>query len=259
MDWSGGTYDRFGDNWIWLKSAYFGLIGLSVGLIAMLALTATAKNWFFLAVPLLMSVLDFLPHDELWNCSYVDQAIDFVGYTMSRVFPDTPQDKEYPPGASPAIPPMMHITVQTPKGSLGITSGHGLLRTYDWDGVTRSLELYPPDNGDHSFHSRRYSAQRARIPAYDWVNHKGITRGEAWESRTNFRSMHEANSWLEGQRDEALPCVWTHDGLVVGWSTNCDWKSLTILVHQVLINGKKPTSLNGSDDSKFAFSSARPL
>jgi hypothetical protein len=253
MDWSGGSFDPFGDNWIWLKCTYFGLIGFSSGLIAMLALTTTAKHWLLLFVPILMSVLDFVPKDEPWTCSYTDQAIDFVGYAISRVFPYIPQDKEIPPGQSPVIQPLTHIAIKTPKGTLAIISGHGLLRTYEWDGVTRLLELFPPDKGEHSFHSRRYSEEGVRIPAYDWEDHKGITRGEAWESRVNFKSMHEANSWLEGRRDKALPCVWTHDGLVVGWSTDCDDKSLTILVYQVLINSEKPSSLAGSDDSKFAF------
>jgi len=68
----------------------------------------------------------------------------------------------------------------------------------------------------------------------------------------NFKSLPEANSWLEGQKDEALPCVWTNDGLVIGWSTEVDWKSLTVVVYQILINGEKPSKLMGSDDARFS-------
>jgi hypothetical protein len=34
-------------------------------------------------------------------------------------------------------------------------------------------------------------------------------------------------------------------------SGEVDWKSLTVVVYQVLVNGKKPTGLIGSDDAKF--------
>jgi hypothetical protein len=252
--WSGGAFDRGGQNWIWLKCGYYGLVGLLFGLALMLALTKYSKWWLLIFVGFAMVILDFVPRDELWNCSYVDQAIDYVGYAISRMFPYVPHDVEIPPGHSPVIPPLTHVTVETPKGRLGIKSGHGLLRTYEWDGVTRSLELLPPESGrygDHSFHSRRSLNSGERVPSYDWVEHNGITRGEAWESQMNFKSLQQADAWLEGRRDKTLPCVWTHDGLVIGWSTECDWKSLTIEVYQLLINGQKPSALMGSDDGKF--------
>ncbi|HEY9774876.1 MAG TPA: hypothetical protein V6C81_14025 [Planktothrix sp.] len=255
MDWSGGSFDRFGQDWIWLKCAYYGSIGMLVGVVLILQTKWNTKG-LLLCVPILLIVLDCVPHDELWNYSYVDQAIDFVGYSISRIFPYVPRDSKIPLGESTVIPPLSHITVKTSKGTLGIISGDGLLRTYEWDGVKRSLELIPPGAGkydDHSFHSRRFLKNGTRRPAYDWANHAGITRGEAWEIYKNFATLGQANVWLEGQRDPALPCVWTKDGLVIGFSTDVDWKSLTVVVYQVLIAGKKPSHLAGSDDLNFTF------
>jgi hypothetical protein len=251
MDWSGGSFDQFGENWIRLKCAYYGVIGLLVGLIFMLVLTRSARNSLLFCIPIAMIVVDFLPPDELWSCSFVDKTIDFVGYSISRIFRYTPQDSPVPSGTSAVLSPMTCLEVETPKGRLSITTGHGLLRRYTWDGVSRSLELIPPNKQDNSFHTRHYSANRERVASYDWQIHNGITRGEAWETRINFKSVRDADVWLEGQQDEALPCVWTHDGLVVGWSTEVDSQALTIMVYQVLVNGQKPSSLHNSNDSKF--------
>jgi len=147
MSWSGGAFDRFGHSWIWLKCGCYGLAGLLVGLAFTLTLTKDPMSGLLFLVSLALVILDFVPRDEVWNYSYVDHAIDYVGYVISRLNPCVPHDAATPHGHLPVFAPTTHITVETPKGRLGIISGHGLLRTYEWEGVARSLELIALSNG----------------------------------------------------------------------------------------------------------------
>ncbi len=70
-------------------------------------------------VSLALVILDFVPRDEVWNYSYVDHAIDYVGYVISRLNPCVPHDAATPHGHLPVFAPTTHITVETPKGPAG--------------------------------------------------------------------------------------------------------------------------------------------
>ena len=48
-----------------------------------------------------------------------------------------------------------------------------------------------------------------------------------------------------------MPFVYRSDGLMVGWGKNLARKQLSVEVWQILIDGKKPKSLPGSEDEKI--------
>jgi hypothetical protein len=71
-------------------------------------------------------------------------------------------------------------------------------------------------------------------------------------------SHADAEAWLASEQNETMPYVWNNDGLVVGWSTGVDSRSLSVMCYQVLIGGQKPTHLAGSQDENVLVSVAAP-
>ena len=241
-----------GTAWYLLKGGYYSAIAVLVGSVVIPAGPGVARPWPRLLLACCLLAADFLPFNRAWGVSLVDEGIDRIGYLVSRLSPPQPHDDPTPPGPKPVLSPMTQLVAHTPEGEITIASGHGLLRTYSWEGATRSLELIPPSRdlyGEQHFHTRHDSPDGERTPAYDWQEFRGIVRGEAWESEQHFQTLNEAEAWLQKENDPALPLVWTNDGLVVGWSKRVDYKALTVVVHQIFVNGRKPTQLAGSQDS----------
>jgi hypothetical protein len=255
LDWEGGLFDKFGPGWILLKSIWYGLVACLVGGTIMLRFGRVKFAWAPLIAVIVMVVADQIPGDQAYQRSLVDRLIDWTGYQCFLLAPSSPKDLPVPSGLSPVLPPNIRIEAQTPRGTIAITTGNGLLRTYEWDGTKRSLQLLPPDAGKlngQSFHSTQFGPDGVRIPSYDWPEHQGISRADCTETRRDFQSLNEAADWLEGQTgDNTLPAVWTNNGLVVAWSTGMQDKSLTIKLTQIFIKGKKPSHLPGSQDGKF--------
>lgn len=67
------------------------------------------------------------------------------------------------------------------------------------------------------------------------------------EGQQHFDTVAEAMSWIEEQQWQ--PLVWTNSGLVVGWGKTPARKQLNVDVWQVYVDGKKPTTLPGADDT----------
>ena len=61
--------------------------------------------------------------------------------------------------------------------------------------------------------------------------------------------MEEVMKWIK--EPERLYPVYRNDGLMVGWYKDLPRKMLDVHVWQILINGKKPTRLPGSQDDKI--------
>jgi hypothetical protein len=140
--------------------------------------------------------------------------------------------------------PGMKITATTTAGKITINAGKGLKRSYTWEGATRSVEMEPREE-------RWYGSLGLYFPGpgEHWKNHKGITRGVVEEGQQHFKTTDEALKWL-GER-KWMPYVYRDDGLVVGWNKTPARRQLNVEVWQILINGKKPTKLRGSQDDKI--------
>ncbi len=141
--------------------------------------------------------------------------------------------------------PGTRITATTPNGTIVITAGKGLERSYTWENDTRSVKmmarkerwlgsrgLYFPGSGEH------------------WRDHNGITRGVLEEGQQHFMTDADALRWIADQKWQ--PYVWRDDGLMVGWSKSHERNQLNVSVWQIIVAGKKPDKLNGSNNDKIS-------
>lgn len=247
-------FEPFGDAWIPIKVALYAVAGLLTVLAFKDQQVPKRKRALVAFFALAIVAADQLPPSKgRWGNSYLDAGVWRIGYMASRISPYQPTDSPLQSKEPPALPPLTRVDVRTSVGPLSITTGRGALRTFTWDGISRSLELHPPDEFVSSFHTRVHR-KVIRQPWYDWPEHKGIVRGEEWECVRSFSTTAEAEAWLAREQNKTMPFVWNNDGLVVGWSTGVDARSLSVECYQVLINGQKPTQLGGSQDGNVVVS-----
>ena len=138
----------------------------------------------------------------------------------------------------------MRITAITSEGTILISAGDDYVRTYVWDGVSRSIKMTPRKK-------RWYGSLGLKYPGYDtWEEHNGITRGVFDEGQMHFDSVEEALGWIHART--WMPHVYRNDGVVVGWRNNPQESSaLRVDVWQIYIRGKKPSSLTGAQDGSI--------
>lgn len=141
--------------------------------------------------------------------------------------------------------PGMTITAQTTAGTIAITAGSDLERTYTWEGASRSATLNP--------RAERWDGSLGAYypgPGEHWAAHNGITRGVLEEGQQHFASEQQATKWLRKQ-SVYYPTVHRDDGLVVCFGKVLPRRQLNVEVWQILIRGAKPEKLPGSDNSKI--------
>ncbi|MGD9721183.1 MAG: hypothetical protein AB7O59_03900 [Pirellulales bacterium] len=138
--------------------------------------------------------------------------------------------------------PGMKISATTPTGTITITAGNGLKRSYTWEGATRSVEMYPREK-------RWYGSLGLFFPGPGdhWEPHNGITRGVLEEGQRHCKTVDEALRWIV-ENNSWCPTVYRNDGLVVAWGKTLDRNQLNVSVWQFYIDGKKPTQLPGAKD-----------
>jgi len=138
----------------------------------------------------------------------------------------------------------MRITAITPQGTILIYAGDNDVRTYIWDGTSRSVKMTPRKK-------RWYGSLGLYYPGNEiWAEHNGISRGVFEEGQMHFDSDEEALGWIHSRT--WMPHVYRNDGLVVGWWKNPpDSKTLKVDVWQIFIRGKKPSTLAGAQDGSI--------
>jgi hypothetical protein len=117
----------------------------------------------------------------------------------------------------------MSITATTLVGTITITTGKELKRSYTWEGATRSVEMWPRNQ-------RWYGSLRLYFPGpgSHWEPHHGITRGVVEEGQKHFQSVDEAMKWLKDR--SYMPLVYRSDRLVVGWAKVPEREQLNVEV-----------------------------
>ncbi len=140
--------------------------------------------------------------------------------------------------------PGMKIAATTPVGTITITAGQGLKRSYTWEGATRSVEMWPRGERWHGSLGIYFPG-----PGDHWQPHKGISRGVVQEGQQHFKTVAEAVEWLG--KDHWNPLVYRSDGLAVGWRKELSRKQLSVDVWQIYIAGKKPSQLPESHDEQI--------
>jgi len=140
--------------------------------------------------------------------------------------------------------PGMKITATTSTGTIAITAGRGLKRSYTWEGATRSVEMQPRQD-------RWYGSLGLYFPGPGdhWQEHNGISRGVVEEGQQHFKTVEEAMKWIAEQ--SGLPLVYRDDGLAVGWKKEISRRQLNVDVWQIYVDGKRASELAGSHDDKI--------
>jgi len=144
------------------------------------------------------------------------------------------------------------LKATTRTGTIEITAGKGLKRSYTWDGETRTAELEPREE-------RWYGSLGAYYPGpgEHWKDNHGITRGVLQEGQQHFKTLAEALQWIAKQA-ESYPVVYRDDGLMVAFGKQPGRKQLNVEVWQIYIAGKKPAELKGSENEKIGMVGTPP-
>jgi hypothetical protein len=154
-------------------------------------------------------------------------------------------DSPIPSDCEKAMEPNTRITAISPIGTIQITSGTGLKRSYTWDGETRSVEMWP--------RTRRWMGSKGIYfpgPGEHWKPVNGLTRGVVQEGVQNFSSNAAAMRWIADYPGYKYK-PYRSDGLCVWWDKNLERSQLSVDVFQILIKHKKPRSLPYSDNAKI--------
>ena len=131
--------------------------------------------------------------------------------------------------------PGMTITVRNANGTMSIEAGDDLWRRFRWDDYTVKTRLDPRRNRWNGSHG-------AYDPGDTWFLTTAVVMDEG---RHFFDSIDAAMRDLYVGSAVRKP-VWTKDGLVVSWHYIAGDVRVGVEVHQIYINGQKPTDLPGA-------------
>lgn len=132
-----------------------------------------------------------------------------------------------------------------------VTAENTLLRHIMWDGITRTVKLIPRKE-------RLYGKLGLYFPGSGnhWEYHKGITRAIVQEAQLHFSGTKDVESLLDSTIDKDN-VLYRDDGLAVLWRkvNRPDMRPggyIDLFIFQILVNGKKPEKLNGSQNNKIS-------
>ena len=155
-----------------------------------------------------------------------------------------PRTGRLPATCEVVMSPGMKITATTSVGTIAVTAVDELTRSYTWDGATRAVEMQPQKS--RFFGSLGLFFDGVTV---HWREHHGIARCSTEEGQQHFKTVEEVMKWIKDP--ERMSPVYRDDGLMVGWFKDLPRKMLDVHVWQILINGKKPTRLPGSQNDKI--------
>lgn len=147
--------------------------------------------------------------------------------------------------------PGMGITAQTANGNITIRAGLNYERFYTWNEATRSAKLKPRVE---RWYGSLGIINTEPVPWRRWKSNKGITRGVLGEGVLWFKTVDDAANWIKMARSTVLDYVFTDDGLLIGFGMLPARRELNVEVWQIMIAGKKPHSLPGSQNGLVSVS-----
>ena len=145
------------------------------------------------------------------------------------------------------------ICASTQLKTICIEAETELVRKITWDGATRSVKMIP--------RNKRWYGKLGLYfpgPGNHWKNHNGVTRGIINEAQLHFPNKEKMLEFLNKfyDKDQA---VYRDDGLYISWFSSIKPNKkaggyLKLSIYQILVNGKKPKSLPGSQNEKITVS-----
>lgn len=153
-------------------------------------------------------------------------------------------DRPYP-YTELAMRPGMIVEATNKSGTVSIEYISPLERRYRWDDHDEVRQLIP-----------RRQEWNGKRGAYDPAPHSIFVawlapRIVAEDSAIHFSSVDEMRAWLH-QGSAVLDWVYTGDGLVVGFAKAKDRNQVNIEVYQLLLDGREPTALEGSQPDRIS-------
>ena len=150
------------------------------------------------------------------------------------------------------LSPGISITAELPSGTITVTADDALKRTYTWEGASRSVRLWPRKERWDGNLGAYYPG-----PGDHWQEHHGVTRGVLQEGQQHFQSVDEALTWIQ-QPWHGKRSVYRDDGLFVLFDKAAGRRQINVDVIQILVGGRKPSSLPGSQSEKIKTFSGKP-
>lgn len=244
-------FNRGGMGWAFLCGLYYGIVfGTILFCLCYITLNfSTRSNKKFIA-GFFVIALSFLVYSTVEDDqTLLDKVIFALGYRIYLADPNkkVPKDEPIPAGYQALLPPNTRLEAETLSGKITITSGKGLLRTLGWDHTTHAIELVPVA-GDSK---KMLDYPVKTYPGFDLNKRGEILLCSYSEEFIDLPGEAQALTIIYRPNDKYFPTVYTHDGLVVGGGTYGQTNDFGVAVWQILINGKKPKQLLGSDDSKI--------
>lgn len=137
------------------------------------------------------------------------------------------------------LKPGMTVTATNPNGTVTIKAEEGTTRIYSIKNWKKKINLIPRKK-------RWYGSLGLYDPASSYSQHNRLVVDEG---RLHFANISEALKYLYVGSLLYKP-VYTNNGLVFGYMVDTGaHNSGGIYIWQIYINGKKPTSIEGADDS----------
>lgn len=152
--------------------------------------------------------------------------------------PDVPPDNEVVMSDGMTITVKPGSRIHPPEyqlESIKITATKGRMRSYTWEGETRSVIMWA--RGARWFGSMGIYYPG---PGYHWKKHNGIRRGVLEEGQRHFDTVESALKWLKWKSS----CIYRDDGLVVCHSKYLE--KLNVDIWQIYIGGKVPSKFQES-------------
>lgn len=150
---SGASWDPFeprGSAWIAIKSIYYGTIGLLAGMaISQIVKPPGPLALLLCATAVALGTLDMrLNFDDDNEVRNSEKLIALIGEGVLKFFPYIAQDTPLPADANAILAPGQTVIAKDKATGtkMTITAGSGSMRTFCWDGVTRSVDVFKEDN-----------------------------------------------------------------------------------------------------------------
>lgn len=180
------------------------------------------------------------------NSKYLYKIAKYIFLFCSITAPSLSISSELLPVKEAVMEIGMQITAYTKHGEFVIKANSDTERTYTWDGKSMNVNLVPRQN---KWHGKLGLLDPNNIhPPHENVVHVVIEECQIhYDSVTNvIKSM---NSY------EDIEDLYRDDGLFVRFQKNLlpenGKYAVDISVYQILVNGKKPTKLPGSQNHKI--------
>lgn len=142
------------------------------------------------------------------------------------------------------------LTATTASGTVTVTTGKGLERTYGWNGCSFLSPVWARGSrwyGSLGVHGGSPGTGFLGSLLPGLVTCKGLDRTVVEEAQLHFTDRAHAERWV-ARYSKSFDTVWSNDGLVVQWIVSPERRQLSVDVWQLCIAGRKPESLSGAQD-----------